>query len=179
MVAQTDLLYNALGDEFGEGAQRLGQRDRSVLLMGVEHVQTLHAQATAAALGGHGHGLGRQALLDPRPRCRDEGLDTELGGDHDLVGDPALTAPAAQEGLALVALEALHPELVAVGGVHEGAAGLDETVEEGRGGGVVRLAAELHRAQAQGADPAFADGGVAHQEVSSKGRGERSTSTPG
>ena len=73
-------------------------------------------------------------------------------------------APAADDPLALAGVAV--PLAVVVGGVEEGAAGLEETVEDGERGRLVGPVAEVHRAQAElahlEADPAVAELSLPH-----------------
>ena len=77
------------------------------------------------------------------------GLDADLGGDREPLAQAGVLAqPVADQRLALAAVAGrVGPEGVAVRGVDDCAAGLDEAVEQGEGGGLVGLRAEVHRAE--------------------------------
>ena len=166
VVARAEQADRALGHQLAERLDGLLQRHRRVLDVGVQQVEPVHPQAFAAAFGGLPDDHRRQPFdLAAEGGGRSGRPAAELGGDDDLVADPAVAAPAAEQRLALSALRAVHPVGVVVGGVDERAAGFDVPVQDRERGRLVDLRAEKHGAQAQHADLATRRGTQADRAV--------------
>lgn len=142
--------------EFTERADRLGERDIAVVDVSVEHIDVVDAEVTGALRSLPTDDLGREALEVGRRGVRERLgrvllRGAHLGGDAEGVAVSAVAHPPPEEVFAVAAV-ASRPQAVVVRRVDEGAARLDETVEDRARGGLVGAAAEVHRSQAQGRD---------------------------
>jgi hypothetical protein len=180
VVAHSQQADGALGDQFGEGLDGLLQRRRRILDVRIQEIQPRHAEPFPASLRGLPDHLGRQPLgVVGEAGAAGQWPRPELGGDDDLVSDTAAAAPAAEQFLALSALTAVDPERVVVGGVDEGAAGLDVPVEDRERRRLVGGRPEQHDAEAQHAHLAPRLRVFADRSVSQTGSSSYRPSSPG
>ena len=140
-----------------ELAQAVSERDALVVLMLVIEVDPFDPEPLERCLACRGDGIGREPGHEP-----------DLGGDHHLVplGRIALE-PAADDRLALAALMARHPGRIDIGSVDHRSAGVDESVEDGEAGGLIRRPSEHIAAERQrrDLDAAVADGALFHARL--------------
>ena len=159
VVGGADRADLALVDQLGEGAERLLQRHRLVVLVRLVEVDPLHAEAAEARLDGGVDPVGREALALARH------LHAALGQDHHLL--PAAGAgaqPLADHRFGFAALVAGHPGRIDVGGVDHVEPGIDHRVEQAEAGVPVHrpaedVAAEDHR---RDLDPGSAEAALPH-----------------
>lgn len=94
VIAGTRHPDRALGGELAERLDRLLERDRTVLCADVQQVEPVGAEPFPAAVGVLADRFRRQALRVVDESCAGcEWGGAQLGGDEDLVADPAAAPP--------------------------------------------------------------------------------------
>jgi hypothetical protein len=154
-----ELADPAVAHERVERSQRLLQRHRLVVLVGVEEVDAVRLQARQRGLG---------ALLDLLGA--DAGEVPDLGRDDHLVAVAARGHPGADDRLRLAAAVALGPDGVDVRGIEQVAAGRRVGVEHGEGLLLVDRPAEDVAPQTQGIPIAQDPVVLGHRHPSSRAR---------